>query len=772
MRKTLLLSALTLAASAWAFTPESGKAYAVKLDAGKGYYLNFENFNSDGEPTLSDQPDEIYFTPKTDDADGIRYYIHNMPNLTDEGCKVLTRSDDGNKARWRPLVNATTYKPDQHYWVLVDGEGDNADKTEILNPLWYEDSTPGWPGASVSNKHNGIGPADPNAPNYGENLQANRPNEARATNLTCYWSIIDFDDASEIVVSVDLSELDGRSVLLKGHDTNLYLVASTQWNMQCWELDSPNIRGSWTIHVTDRNELTFVNDVTGYNMWERGCSNGNTKTTYYAYDFTLEEDGYVLQKSDTEKLHAVKDDVLWTSDDEEARWDIIEVTDEIRNEWLAQAKVNYVAGAEVAENPEPGQYISTDANYATKAEKIANLPAAFNYAQVADLIANPISAAPVLFDINSIQGPALVRIKNSEAAKADRNMSDYWIATSNVAHGTSQWSTLVGHKDDETSILLLENVNGKTNLTSYDGRHAYNNGNHMTWNDADNSSDPASLTFQSAYSGEVGAYSISLNNYGFGCENGNNNALIVGNTSTTANKPHLAFNIEYVKELTINVDGEKIWRAPVAVSLKGDVDATQLAIYALSINDARTEITTTAVEDQSVVYAAGTAFVMKGNGTANFTVHNNYNGETAGSSVGILGHHSIKNHNVAENMVAMTLTSAMTPTEAEIMLMSEDSTADPNTLHITALEDETSVRLPAHNVLLEVDRATTLTTDPKTGEKKNTLVLTLGDTTTTGITEISHNAAAGNAIYDLMGRKLSKPVKGLNIINGQKRIIK
>lgn len=56
------------------------------------------------------------------------------------------------------------------------------------------------------------------------------------------------------------------------------------------------------------------------------------------------------------------------------------------------------------------------------------------------------------------------------------------------------------------------------------------------------------------------------------------------------------------------------------------------------------------------------------------------------------------------------------------------------------------------------------------GETKQIFPITVG--TTSGISEIAAEKASANGIYDLQGRKLTAPIKGINIINGKKVLVK
>ena len=60
----------------------------------------------------------------------------------------------------------------------------------------------------------------------------------------------------------------------------------------------------------------------------------------------------------------------------------------------------------------------------------------------------------------------------------------------------------------------------------------------------------------------------------------------------------------------------------------------------------------------------------------------------------------------------------------------------------------------------------------KDGKMNTAKTLTVTTSGTTGITEINADAANAAVVYDLMGRRLAAPARGINIINGRKVLVK
>ncbi len=372
-----------------------------------------------------------------------------------------------------------------------------------------------------------------------------------------------------------------------------------------------------------------------------------------------------------------------------------------------------------------------------------------------------------LFDMHSIEGIALVRIKDNHNrymtdagsfSTTDNTGDESIFVLENVADGIAALSSLSGHYLTKTT---QGNDTEKTYLRIFPGEDA----EEIAHNTA------TEIKFFNDYTG------ISLGNYAIGFESGNGNAKCIlasvdGNFNHFSNSDHyrtdvnddrIHFGVEYVNTLTIEVDGNKLWRAPVAVSI---ADAYSYA-YVVSGVDG-TSITTTQA-DNSSIYGAGTFFLLTGNVT--FNVHNGDNIEAP--AVGV-GHHAKQMHTLLAGKVYIYIHADDAQEPARVaaqkaVVRRADSTEPDRWLKmdVIAPETDTEKMLNAHEALIEADN------NPdnmlKTGD---TMDINLGQTSTVSIEEITAKDFNANTVYDLMGRRLAAPVKGINIVDGKKIMVK
>lgn len=209
------------------------------------------------------------------------------------------------------------------------------------------------------------------------------------------------------------------------------------------------------------------------------------------------------------------------------------------------------------------------------------------------------------------------------------------------------------------------------------------------------------------------------------------------------------FELEYVDELTVEVAGDMVWRAPAAVSVASD----DVEIYVVSVKG--DEVTTTKADSE--VYAAGTAFVFHGTGSVTATTNTSIG--TTDYTANIGGSHARNMYSVPSDKKALKLH------VEEVSAQAEESEATTPTVTFDIITEATA--LGAHEAVIEID-GTNLTNED------STVALKLGGTTeVTGIFEIQANEVETvSGIYDLQGRRLAAPAKGINIINGKKVLVK
>lgn len=380
---------------------------------------------------------------------------------------------------------------------------------------------------------------------------------------------------------------------------------------------------------------------------------------------------------------------------------------------------------------------------------------------------------PTIFDLNALEGPALIRIstivENTATTKAYVLNSNYSTESTSVV----TYNSNADAADYENTIFVLHE--GK--IASYlDGKYLKSDGSQapFIWNSEDAAENEGNtLVFDGCISKTKGAYSIGYyeegnKRYYMHCAGYN---TVYG--SATSDQGYVAqleaqenwygyfFNVEYVKTLAVSVEenGLKLWRTPVTINF-GDNDNN--GAYVVKVTG--TKITTTQAE-ASTNYGAGTIFVL----TKDINV-NVVNGSALEAPVAGLGHHAVKNHEVTPDMAYLTI--------------HEDQNGDAQTasdLYYEGAEDAPSVRLLVKmydtndNVKLDAHTPVIAVEKNEYTELTDGGALTLplgGSAETTQISEVIVGASAPAAIYDLQGRKLATPAKGINIINGKKHLVK
>lgn len=229
-----------------------------------------------------------------------------------------------------------------------------------------------------------------------------------------------------------------------------------------------------------------------------------------------------------------------------------------------------------------------------------------------------------------------------------------------------------------------------------------------------------------------------------------------GNLSSTPGKNY-GYIISYVENLDVDVDGQKFFRLPVAATVAAGED---VAAYVISLSTSGDEeVITTTQADESTVYAAGTGLILYGTGTITFNLHNNEQGNATYAS-SILGGHALKAYTPADGKIGLVIGTVQQPEQNQV----RRRTSGEQAVEMTYIDSHSA--LPAHAAVLEVNR-----TD-KTIAGQN-LSVPLGNAVTTGIKGVTTlSERPEEAIYDLQGRRLAAPAKGLNIINGQKTLVK
>lgn len=380
--------------------------------------------------------------------------------------------------------------------------------------------------------------------------------------------------------------------------------------------------------------------------------------------------------------------------------------------------------------------------------------------------------APSLFDVNAIAGPALVRIKT---APANTTTVNAYITNSNNDSNSGRiafnWDASAS-TDDNTVFVLhdhkLSALVGGSYLMTDDRTSAPH-----IWNPENTSgeeNDGVEVSFEDITAKEPGAYMFNYGSdatysmYMLYCNNGlSDRSGFVSLESAMANNnwARLAYNVEYVNQLSVAVEnGYKLWRAPVTVNFG---DYADNGAYVVEVKN--NTITTEAAEADTN-YGAGTIFMLTKNIIANCV-----NGDATAAKVAGVGHHAVKNHTFSAGKVYLTVhedQSAEEVAPAAQGLYFDAPEVEKVRMLVSKYDEDTTVALDAHSPAIEAEN----TTDAPLAHGDAIMLPLGGSTDTTEILEIAGVKQAADGIFDLQGRRLAAPVKGLNIINGQKTIVK
>lgn len=377
-----------------------------------------------------------------------------------------------------------------------------------------------------------------------------------------------------------------------------------------------------------------------------------------------------------------------------------------------------------------------------------------------------------LFNIHSINGPALVRIAVSDGYAAwegnnSVNMrgNKYYLSDGNNGSGANVTTDAASTE----TIYLLQNNDSHTrcSLINYASGHALKATGFLGTSASDN--EAGSVLFTDRTANEIGTYAMAIYNAagtGKWCTVWGKlptDTYYFNPFSSSAVNSNIYYNwdVKYVTTLTEGEAGVKtLWRAPVALQVaEGDAYTLHSDVENEKIISTRTAAETT--------YPAGTAFALKG--VVKFNVCNNATVEAHALAANTLGAHAKHSMTLVAGEKYLS-THPLIQQEQEVMLMAlddeeENAEEDDNVvaMKVYGVTEDTTVEVPAHTVVLKASNSLT---------NGGTLNVELDKETLTSISEISADRCGEDAIYDLQGRRLAKPAKGaINIINGKKTFV-
>lgn len=564
----------------------------------------------------------------------------------------------------------------------------------------------------------------------------------------------------KVVEDFDYGYFDGKAVTIK-NASGRYITAESAdgYNVKCWG-GNPGLRAVWNMAVED-GKVTFTNAATGKKLNSLGL-NDETATAWTLTYVGNDNATVTIANDDNQKLTGPASGFAYASEStaqNDYTWTIATITDAERLAWYNEvtAKVNNYDPDKTYGNA-PGSYSMEGISNET-AQEIATKRGTFNSAYNAGGFNFPIAMelfnvtenpASVKFDLNNLQGPALLTLEYCGNWAKTKVVAEN-ATLNNVAYLTTGTSADVFVWHNNTLHALKNGYAIKTNGTTTP--IAYTADEPISNNLA------AEFSFcEVTNNGNIHSrYSIKYadtNSY-WGGSSGNSVFRLSYGTQNGTPASGYGYTVEYVPSITVAVSGDLVYRAPVAVelSVNDDIDT-----YVISVND--DEITTTKVSADGTVYAAGTGFIFHGTGNMTLTAHNGEAGiDTYAANIG--GHHKLHNYTTTDDVIALRLA-----TDDELAAVPAAQAEEGPSVSMIAIESHDA--LAPHVATIELNKAA------NTKVTANKIVnVPLGATSSTGISEISAESPAANgAIYDLQGRRLSAPARGLNIINGRKVLVK
>lgn len=554
----------------------------------------------------------------------------------------------------------------------------------------------------------------------------------------------------KVVEGFDYGFFDGKAVTIKNASSRYITAESADgYNVKCWG-GNPGLRAVWNMVVED-GKVTFTNAATGKKL--NGLGLNNETATAWTLTYVGNDNATVtIANDDNQKLTGPASGFAYASEStaqNDYTWTIATITDAERLAWYNEvtAKVNNYDPAKTYDGTIPGTYTMEGISNET-AQEIATKRGTFNSAYDAGGFNFPIAMelfnvtenpASVIFDMSSLTHPAL--IKWTYAAYAYSKTTPH---ANRITVGNDE-SANVFLVEDGTKFYGLDNGRAVVFEESGETLHVYD-GEDLTANVA------SSFLYKPCAT--AGFYGLSRSTDSKNVGGGSNLLYFWNNTEATAPDAY-RHKLEFVPSITVAVNGDLVYRAPVAVELSTNDD---IDTYVISVND--DEITTTKVSADGTVYAAGTGFIFHGTGNMTLTAHNGEAGiDTYAANIG--GHHKLHNYTTTDDVIALRLA-----TDDELAAVPAAQAEEGPSVSMIAIESHDA--LAPHVATIELNKAA------NTKVTANKIVnVPLGATSSTGISEIAAESPAANgAIYDLQGRRLAAPARGLNIINGRKVLVK
>lgn len=576
--------------------------------------------------------------------------------------------------------------------------------------------------------------------------------------------------ASELVTKF----LNGKKIMIK---CNSWYIKKTLSKGD----GSLTIDAAWEFTADANNGFTLRNPVDGKYAIGLDVTDNEAEATHYLLaNETVKNNGsFAIQNPDQSGNNFLNNNTgsqrlrYWSanSDNGQSFWTLHLVTPEMEQGWVNNAIAAITPQANLAIGDEPGML--SDLKPEERAAKIAELqamrPGNIDYPAVYAVNSDDYFA---IFDLNSIEAPALIQMAYTPNANVN-SYNGFWNGNNQVTDSNINNDLAFG-TDASTFVLddhKLHSFNSGLGIISTSNGPAMFTGENWEENAQAMNVDFCKVNKSTLVAVPDGTHRHTYalkqidtgNTFGAHSDDNTHHRITWGQNDGMP-EANYAYSVWYVKELTVEVaEGTiKLWRTPVTVSF---ADRYSHA-YLVSVEG--TEITTAQIEGDETKYGAGSIFLLTGSVTLN--VHNGVT--TASAPTAGIGHHIKRMHTMHPGKVYLSIHVDDAQQSGRVAPMKEPSmysTSDKTYIKLDAIvpDVETSKLLEAHEALIEANN-----NPQKIMKDGETMDIELGGTTPVKISEITIDDANANTLYDLMGRRLAAPIKGINIVNGKKIMVK
>lgn len=574
------------------------------------------------------------------------------------------------------------------------------------------------------------------------------------------------------------NKLNGRKFIIKDHsDTPQFLYVTDDAEIHHSVQSQISYNYVWEVTYVDNDKITLKN--LARSKYASGLTSGENAMEYHVANLQYYTGYYALQNANVSG-----NNYLNTNDANLRYWSagngntssffhFIEVTDSQEQGWIDAAKERYNINAGTG----LGQF-SFDDNTKSIAAQISGMTVeSINYPILHQALTATIGAT-----LNPVEKNRLIRIISHAQTE---NHERY--------HLTMTENGPIFSTDPQNADIFYYTPNGKLmnikfgNYIAFTGNANYEMLNSNTSAEHHDDEEPeAAATVDikastiAANANNRGLYAIYYGQNNNRCINHETGTGINGGTNddittleSNATFMYYFFSVEYVDALPIEFHADNYGSivSPVGLQIAENMDS-DVTVYALSVVETTDtngnkghNIKFLEVYEGDDIPAGTTILVYNGSENA-FSFNVNYNIEESEANDFLAGHHLTKKVAAPQGK---SLYAKVPYTAAENAADAWKITRSPQAPKFTLVrlvpDEEGNVVTPAGAMVAVIE-------DPAQGTPASKLEISPSQDMPTGIDEVCLGSDSAEAIFDLQGRRLAAPAKGINIINGQKILIK